>query len=132
MWIEMSNLISGKEAKLAWANGQEVQVKHKYSSNWIGIEGSFLLSVFDGGGAEFRLKPQTITFILELPKPFKPDVGETYWYATVHVSKGYSFETYGNDSSDKSLTQFGAYRTEEEVKQVVEVLRAAALEALNT
>ncbi|MFH4325009.1 hypothetical protein WAJ71_20935, partial [Acinetobacter baumannii] len=70
----------------------------------------------------FRLKPQTIKLELELPKPFEPeedchvyilDDGKTDGY------RRYSYEVHG----DKGNTFIGIWRTEEEIKQVVEQLR---------
>lgn len=56
-------MISGKEAKLAWANGEAVQFKHDdYPSGWIDLKDDdegFSISYFNE--AEFRLKPRTIT-----------------------------------------------------------------------
>lgn len=71
---------------------------------------------------EFRLKPQTIKLELELPKPFEPeedchvyilDDGKTDGY------RRYSYEVHG----DKGNTFIGIWRTEGEIKQVVEQLR---------
>ncbi|MFX8133623.1 hypothetical protein ABTK90_19625, partial [Acinetobacter baumannii] len=66
--------------------------------------------------------PQTIKLELELPKPFEPeedchvyilDDGKTDGY------RRYSYEVHG----DKGNTFIGIWRTEEEIKQVVEQLR---------
>lgn len=71
---------------------------------------------------KFRFKPQTIKLELELPKPFEPeedchvyilDDGKTDGY------RRYSYEVHGN----KGNTFIGIWRTEEEIKQVVEQLR---------
>ncbi|KAF0621412.1 hypothetical protein [Acinetobacter baumannii] len=71
---------------------------------------------------KFRFKPQTIKVELELPKPFEPeedchvyilDDGKTDGY------RRYSYEVHG----DKGNTFIGIWRTEEEIKQVVEQLR---------
>lgn len=69
---------------------------------------------------KFRFKPQTIKLELELPKPFEPeedchvyilDDGKTDGY------RRYSYEVHG----DKGNTFIGIWRTEEEIKQVVEL-----------
>lgn len=65
----MSKLISGKEALIALANGEDVEVKHphdKWYENWESLNSSggkfFLLYLLDETiGYEFRLKPRTIT-----------------------------------------------------------------------
>lgn len=71
---------------------------------------------------KFRFKPQTIKLELELPKPFEPeedchvyilDDGKTDGY------RRYSYEVHG----DKGNTFIGIWRTEDEIKQVVEQLR---------
>ncbi len=56
----MSEFISGKEAKIAWANGLVVQVD--IGGGVFGdITGEDLLCVFDYTTNKFRLKPRTIT-----------------------------------------------------------------------
>ncbi|MDH2539527.1 hypothetical protein QDR66_03150 [Acinetobacter baumannii] len=118
-------LISGAEAKLAWANGKDVQISHKDLDgiDWTDLHGSLMLSVFEADHMYiFRLKPQTIKLELELPKPFEPeedchvyilDDGKTDGY------RRYSYEVHG----DKGDTFIGIWRTEDEIKQVVEQLR---------
>ena len=55
----MSNLISGKEAKLAWANNKEIE--YMPLNKWNLLGGSTPLSIFDRDDVKFRLKPRTIT-----------------------------------------------------------------------
>ena len=55
----MSELISGKEAKLAWANNKEVE--YMPLNKWNLLGGSTPLSIFDRDDVKFRLKPRTIT-----------------------------------------------------------------------
>lgn len=71
-------LISGAEAKLAWANGKEVQISHKELDgiDWTDLHGSLMLSVFEADHMYiFRLKPQTIKLELEIPAPCKAKIG---------------------------------------------------------
>lgn len=72
---------------------------------------------------KFRFKPQTIKLELELPKPFEPKVGDIYWFLSPFYSTGYDHCTFANDSSDKLHVQYGAYRSEDDVKKAVEQLR---------
>jgi hypothetical protein len=60
-------LISGAEAKLAWANGERVECISL--NEWHGITNEMPLSVFDRIDLKFRLKPTTLTINAELPKP---------------------------------------------------------------
>ncbi|EXB44514.1 hypothetical protein J540_3255 [Acinetobacter baumannii 1440422] len=116
-------LISGAEAKLAWANGVDIQIKNVNCVNWYDLdESKYNLDIFDNVRVDFRLKPQTIKLELELPKPFEPeedchvyilDDGKTDGY------RRYSYEVHG----DKGNTFIGIWRTEDEIKQVVEQLR---------
>lgn len=72
---------------------------------------------------KFRLKPQTIKLELELPKPFEPKLGDLYWCVAMTNLRGYTQKVYKDDGDDECLIHLGAYRTEEEIKQVVEQLR---------
>lgn len=113
-------LISGVEALRALADGKEVEFKHD-TQGWVPCLGLNIERVL-GGWHQMRLKPQTIKLELELPKPFEPeedchvyilDDGKTDGY------RRYSYEVHG----DKGNTFIGIWRTEEEIKQVVEQLR---------
>lgn len=68
----MSELISGKEALIALANGEDVQ-QWNGSIFW-DIDKNWQVSVFFQEGRKFRLKPRTITINgIEVPKPNKPE-----------------------------------------------------------
>ncbi|MFW6527313.1 hypothetical protein [Acinetobacter baumannii] len=72
---------------------------------------------------KFRFKPQTIKLELELPKPFEPKVGDRYWIIHPAFKSGYTEAMFGEADKHQSFQQFGAYRTEEDVKKAVEQLR---------
>ena len=128
----MSELISGKEALIALANGEEVQLRNlkdnwskewtDYNSfkfkTWIGffIEGEF-------SGYEFRIKPRNITINnIEVPAPFEPKHGDIFWYLDLTQICSYNYRQEWSDSDE--YTQLGVWRTEEEIKQVVAALRS--------
>lgn len=117
-------LISGAEAKLAWANGVDIQIKNVNCVNWYDLdESKYNLDIFDNVRVDFRLKPQTIKLELELPKPFEPKLGDLYWFISPFYSTGYDHCTFTNDSADKLHVQYGAYRSEDDVKKAVDQLR---------
>ena len=120
----MTNLISGKEAKLAWANGEDVQISHKHATlkkEWHDLYGTLMLSAFDSDIYEFRLKPRTITINgIEVPC-----CGEDYQYGdAMYILNSLEPEEYSLVVLDK-VDEVPLYwwRTEEEIKQVVEALR---------
>lgn len=119
----MSELISGKEAKLAWANGEDIELcykQHKEENTWFLLLSTDPLSTFDRDDFLFRLKPRTITLNnIEVPAPFEPKDGEVFWHIFPTLGQGYGW-CYGED---ESMKQFGAWRTEDEIKQVVAALR---------
>lgn len=115
----MSKLISRKEAKLAWANDKEVE--YMPLNKWNLLGGSTPLSIFDRDDVKFRLKPRTILINgIEVPAPFEPKEGDEVWHIFPTLEKGYGW-CYENGDQ---MTQFGAWRTEEEIKQVVSALRS--------
>ena len=125
----MSELISGKDALIALANGEEVEVKHphdKWYENWESLNSSggkfFLLYLLDETtGYQFRLKPRTISINgIEVPAPFEPKHGDEIWFLNPDYGCGYAD---GDYDPAESVIQFGAWRTEEEIKQVVSALR---------
>ena len=124
----MKDLISGKQALVALANDKEVIYiasgsQHLESHWWSDKLKSFTINDFLSGQWVFRLKPQTIKIgNIDVPAPFKPEIGDEYYIIDASVKCGYSRDdmTYELDSR---WTQFGAWRSESEIKQVVAVLR---------
>ena len=126
---DAENLISGKEALIAIANGQEVLVLDtRYSFKSLGWFNAFGLetNLFLGDTSyKFKLKPKTITVTLELPVPFTPKEGEYFFYIDLEEECGYSCKSFkeGYPSYDNNKIQLGAWVTSEEIKQVVEAYR---------
>ncbi|HAV5548746.1 MULTISPECIES: hypothetical protein [Acinetobacter] len=67
-------LISGAEAKLAWAKGEIVEYFRKSRDEWFEVKGNTFVSVFDTA-EKLRIKPQTIKLELEIPAPYKAKIG---------------------------------------------------------
>lgn len=115
-------LICGADALRALGDGKEVEFKCGGSS-WRLLDAKQQpLEILIDQKVQFRLKSTTIKLEIEIPKPFKPKVGDTAYFLSTSNSCGYTctndFKGYGFDS----LIQFGAWQTEEQIKQVVEVL----------
>ena len=121
--VDESKLISGKDALIALANGEDVECR-AYEHNWINVDNKHHpLSLFFDDSFQFRLKPRTITINgIEVPAPFKPKLDDVVYYLTTTKNEGYTWGHF--HPSDAQMTQFGAWRTEEEIKQVVEALRS--------
>ena len=115
----MNNLISGKEAKLAWANGEELEFYSPDLDVWFGLNDEpFMSDVFDT--RPIRLKPRTISINnIEVPASFAPKVGEKYWFIADYTSHGYS-DTQEGTGINSSI---GKWKSEEQIKQVVAALR---------
>nr|WP_284073910.1 hypothetical protein [Acinetobacter pittii] len=117
-------LISGAEAKLAWAKGIDLQINKKDTHfGFIDMSNDYSLGVFDNEDYEFRLKPQTIKLELEMPKPFEPKDGDEYFYISTLQNCLYSHDVWSDEPADITQAAFGAYRTEDDVKKAVEQLR---------
>ena len=117
----MSKLISGKEALIALANGEDVEY---YKHEWMDVN---RLSVRDLTSSDnmykFRLKPRTITINgIEVPAPFEPKDGDTVFVLANFLQQGYLECTY--PTFEGHVFQFGVWRTESEIKQVVSALRS--------
>lgn len=116
----MSGLLNNNEAKLAWANGEQLQVAHLTQKEWETLTDNYMLSVFDDNNYVFRLTPRTITINgIEVPTPFEPKEGEIYWYIT-DSDCGYGYV----ENKEVSRVGIAAWRTEDEIKQVVAALRS--------
>lgn len=125
----MTNLISGKEALIALANGEEVQhFNNKMATfgnlvkdeEW-GCCDELTISDFNSDLWAFRLKPRTITINgIEVPC-----CGKDYQYGdAMYILNSLEPEEYSLVVLDK-VDEVPLYwwRTEEEIKQVVAALR---------
>ncbi len=118
----MTNLISGKEALIALANGEEVQ--WATGDDFQDVTDEWQVREFLHPSFKFRLKPKTIKLNgIEVPAPFKPKVGETYWCFSTQTVLGYGHNVYESEHADRRFINMGAWRTEDEVEQVVAALR---------
>ena len=117
----MSELISGKEALIALANGEEVEFYHNNCWSWVGE--MIIIKHFVDDSFQFRIKPRTITINnIEVPAPFEPKEDDKYFFIDpVNSNVGYSSDYYEDKNEHACQTQFGVWCTEEEIKQVVEV-----------
>lgn len=123
----MSELISREEAKLAWANGKKLQIANTIvGEDFYDMDDSnTTLNIFDLDFYKFRLKPRTITLNnIEIPAPFEPKEGETYWCFSTQTVIGYGHNVYESERADRRFINMGAWRTEEEIKQVASALRS--------
>ena len=114
----MTNLISGKEALIALGSGKEVE--YKSIDGW---GDASLIHAFEflDNNYEFRLKPRTITINgIEVPAPFEPRDGELVFVLDNFGKDG--FTSFNFDGVFFSIN-FGAWRTEDEIKQVVAAFR---------
>lgn len=114
-------LISGADAKLAWAKGEILEVDT--GCGWEELTNNYVLAVFEYERYKLRLKPRTIKLELEIPAPFEPKVGDYVYFLCSDETKGYAETTLEDTPMNWGFVQFGAWRTEEEIKQVVAALR---------
>lgn len=129
----MSELISGKEALIALANGEEVEFKrHVNNSPWLKakeLKASEILNLcmvlgINNYSIEFRLKPRTITINgIEVPAPFEPKDGDEFWILFESHYSPCGYKLVLPDSQYSELC-YGAWHTEDEIKQVVAALRS--------
>ena len=118
--VNEGKLISGKDVLIALANGKEVEAYVEYEANlheWQNARELTICDVLDSGFI-FRLKPRTITINgIEMPAPFEPKEYEDCYMLTDLYEHGYT------RTSWKYSKSVPAWRTEEEIKQVVTALR---------
>lgn len=123
MRYDVTNSISGEDAKLAWAKGQQVQVRPKTpSGTWGDLSGRHSLDIFGQGDSyEFRLKTRAILINgIEVPC-----CGQGYRYGdAMYILNSLDPSEYSMIVLDE-IDEVPLYwwNTEEEIKQVVEALR---------
>ena len=90
--VDEGKLISGKEALIALANGEEVEFF--YRDVWDSIGEMIVIDHFMSDKFKFRLKPSTITINgIEVPAPFEPKIGEYVYFISSDEVKGYAETT---------------------------------------
>ena len=112
-------LISAKEAFNKLCDGYNVQFLE--DDKWLSLKeyiGNFSALDFMGDDINFRIKPKTILLNgVEIPAPFEPKDGEKFWIISDDYMSGYTSSNLIRGYS------FGAWRTEEEIQQVIAALR---------
>ena len=117
-----------KEFLIALANGEEVEQKLPLTGAWIGVSSYLSLITFNNPDFEFRIRPKTVTLTYDVPKPFKPEIGEQYWF--VDCDKP-SCTLYGESQYDFNMVSMGAYRTKDDVIKVIEARKQAVANSFN-
>ena len=116
----MSELISGKEALIALANGEEVEFF--YRDAWDSIGEMIVIDHFTNDKFKFRLKPRTILInSIEVPAcgvDYKP---HTFMFV-LNSLEPCEYSKIILDESDEIPPYW--WSTEEEIKQVVSALRS--------
>ena len=119
----MTNLISGKEAFNANMNGECVLWRYK-ENDWQEWEDftAWSKAALTDHNYTFKIKPRTITINgIEVPAPFEPKDGENIFIPANFLAQGYMECKY--PTFENHVFQFGVWRTEDEIKQVVGALR---------
>ena len=133
----MSELISGIDVPRLIK--KDVSIQYRTVSNGGFKEGQwndFILDeleekftigdLINAGRWDFRLKPRTITLNgIEIPAPFEPKYGdEVFVLDTENDESFHGFVFHENSGNHRNYIKLGAWRTEDEIKQVVEALRS--------
>ena len=120
-------MITGKEALIALANGEEVEymdTSNTFKSLGWGNAFGLETNLFFSDRFKFRLKPRTITINeIEVPAPFEPKEGEVFYYINDYSENGYDWVNYC-DNLFNNTVWIGKWRSEDEVKQVIAALRS--------
>ncbi len=121
----MSKLISGKEAFMAHLDGESVQWRDRnYDWNDWSEHTSWCSEALLSSHYQFRLKPRTITINgIEVPAPFEPESDQEYWILSESYYSNDGYKLMLPDRQQPKIA-YGAWRTEEEIKQVVAALRS--------
>ena len=117
--VNEGKLISGKEALIALANGEEVELQATGDMNWYNSTQWTVRELLCFKG-RFRLKPRTITINgTEVPKSSDTYSGGLIWILCGTDTREYT--SLALDENDELPAYF--WRTEDEIKQVVAALR---------
>ena len=121
----MSKLISGKEALIALANGEEVEYTNSCTPSWheLSVSGISINEIVNPKFSKFRLKPRTITINnIEVPAPFNGELSHKQYAYVLNTA---SPDGYGHIKFyDGNVQPLFCWTDEDEIKQVVAALRS--------
>ena len=121
----MGELISGKDALIALANGKEVQSRLKPYDTWNSCIKFWTVNEILSYTGAFRIKPRTTTINgIEVPSPQKdiPKKGDDVFTLDFTNNCG-GFTSWKCQHSINTFS-YEWWRTEDEIKQVVAALRS--------
>ena len=118
-------LISGVEAFNANMDGERVLWRYKENDwqEWTDLT-AWSKSALTDSNYSFKLKPNTVKIEIEIPAPFEPEDDDEVYFIDCDTKRGYSSDVIGQ-GCDPDWIQFGAWKSEDEIKQVVAALRSA-------
>lgn len=128
----MNQIIHGSKVLLALATGDCVMCHNESSGHVTDAKYQSAENILNGGydyrgefiGLEFFIKPKTILLNgVEIPAPFKPKIGVTFWYIRPAEKDGYYRAEFNDLEFDNNVIQFGAWDSEDKIKEVVKVVR---------
>lgn len=117
------NELTLKQAKLAWANGEELQIDS--GGGFYDLTGDYCLFAFDHPSNKFRIKPKSITLNgIEVPAPFEPKNNQQIWVLDTQALCGYKSIIHHIGCKHDLC-----WETEKQTQQVVAALRSAFFHA---
>lgn len=119
--IQKQGLISGADALRALVDGEDVQGTLDLKL-WANAREYGLDEFLDPNTSfKFRLKPRTVKLEIEVPAPFEPKYGDYVFTIDSNATDGWTKFLYQASMERKII--YGAWRTEAEIKIVVEQIR---------
>ena len=117
-------LINGADAFNANMIGERVLWRYKENDwqEWTDLT-AWSKSALTDYNYSFKLKPNTVKIEIEIPAPFEPKYGDEVYFIDCDTKRGYSSDIIGQ-GCDPDWIQFGAWKSEDEIKQVVAALRS--------
>ena len=107
---------------LALLAGKEVEFLDDSTNQFdFFLVGSHSLNMFNQPEREFRLKPEMVKLEIELPKPFKPKVGDKYYHIDVRSLTGYNCNWFDGAVSDMQNIMYGAWKEKSDIEAVVQI-----------
>ncbi|WP_151832095.1 hypothetical protein [Acinetobacter ursingii] len=125
---KQTGLISGADALRALADGEDVLWKAHSDSiacakRFIEHPPYLALALDPNCDYQFWIKPRTVKLEIEVPAPFEPKVGDVFYALCPTAIGGYSKMHITDQKRMDDYAKLGAWRTEAEIKIVVEQLR---------
>lgn len=114
-------------AFMMYSDGKIIEYSTDDGKTWNSVGDMSISKFVNDKNVIFRAINMNLKIEMNIPRPFTPKFGESYWFIDDLIEKGYGIATNSNNPIDIKTIRRGVWRTENEVKIASEKLKIGLL-----